>query len=179
MENRMPNLKIGLDRLEMVAATKQLLEAEADSSQLARSLQAEVPGNWPTPLYDNDARQYFLRVLSDNPDAVGWTAWYILLLDEAGRKTLIGSMGAGGLPDDNGTIVIGYSLLDQFHGKGYATEALQGFLEWVKREPTLRRVVADTFPNLTASIRVLEKSGFVHCGAGSEEGSIRFELSVP
>lgn len=74
--------------------------------------------------------------------------------------------------------MIGYSLLDQFHGKGYATEALQGFLDWVKREPTLRRVVADTFPNLTASIRVLEKSGFVRCGAGSEEGSIRFELSV-
>lgn len=174
----MPNLKIQLDRLEMVAATKQLLEAEADHSQLAQGLQAEVPSNWPTPLYDNDARQFFLRVLTENPNAVGWTAWFIVLPAEANRKTLIGSMGACGLPDDQGTIVIGYSLLDQYHGKGYATEALQGFLAWVKREPTLRRVVADTFPHLTPSIRVLDKCGFVRCGSGSEEGSIRFELMV-
>lgn len=108
----MPQLKIRLDRLEMVAATKQLLEAEADHEHFAEGLQAEVPSNWPTPLYDDDARQYFLRVLSENPEAVGWTAWYILLLNEAGCKTLIGSMGACGLPDDQGAIVICYSLLE-------------------------------------------------------------------
>jgi len=71
-----------------------------------------------------------------------------------------------------------YSLLDQFHGKGHATEALCGFREWVRPHPHLRRVVADTFPHLTASIRVLEKNGFVHSGAGTDEGSIRFELVV-
>mgnify|MGYP001063159820 CR=1 FL=1 len=162
----MPNLTIRLDRLELVAATKQLLQAEDDLRQLTQCLQADVPGNWPMPLYDNDARQHFLRVLSENPESVGWTAWYILLLDDVGPRTLIGSVGACGLPDDSGTIVIGYSLLDQFHGKGYATEALRGFLEWVKPHPRLRTVVADTFPHLTASIRVLEKNGFVRCGAG-------------
>jgi [ribosomal protein S5]-alanine N-acetyltransferase len=113
-----------------------------------------------------------------NRDAVGWTAWYILLCGESGSKTLIGSVGACGLPDGDGKIVIGYSLLDQFHGKGYATEALGGFLEWVKPHATLRKVVADTFPHLTASIRVLEKNGFLRCGLGSEEGTIRFQLSV-
>ena len=116
--------------------------------------------------------------MSENPDAVGWTAWYILLLDDMGRRTLVGAVGACGLPDGDGKIVIGYSLLDQFHGKGYATEALRGFLDWAKREPSLRKVVADTFPHLTASIRVLEKNGFVRSGVGTDEGSIRFELLV-
>jgi [ribosomal protein S5]-alanine N-acetyltransferase len=128
------------------------------------------------PLYDADARQHFLRVVTENPEAVGWTSWYILLLrNESEKKTLIGSVGACGLPDDDGTIVIGYSFLDQFHGKGYATEALGGFLEWAARNPSLRRVIADTFPHLAASIRVLEKNGFVRCGAGSDVGSIRFQ----
>lgn len=95
-----------------------------------------------------------------------------------GKRTLSGSVGACGLPDSDSKIVIGYSLLDQFHGKGYASKALRGFLDWAKREPSLRRVVADTFPHLTASIRVLEKNGFVRSGAGTDEGSIRFELSV-
>lgn len=178
VEKMIPNLTIRLDRLELVAATKELLQAEDDLPELARCLQADVPGNWPMPLYDNDARQHFLRVLSENAESVGWTAWYILLLDDAGRRTLIGSVGACGLPDDSGTIVIGYSLLDQFQGRGYATEALRSFLAWVKPYPRLRTVVADTFPHLTASIRVLEKNGFVRCGAGTDEGSIRFELLV-
>lgn len=172
------NLTIQLDRLELVAATKELLEAEDDLERLSQHLRADVPANWPTPLYDSDARQFFLTVVSQNPEAVGWTAWYILLPDESGKKTLIGSVGACGLPDSDGKIVIGYSLLDQFHGKGYATEALRGFLNWAKREPSLRKVVADTFPHLTASIRVLEKNGFIRSGVGTDEGSIRFELSV-
>jgi RimJ/RimL family protein N-acetyltransferase len=172
------SLTIRLERLELIAATAELLQAEADHPQLARCLQADVPDNWPTPLYDNDARQFFLTVVSENPNAVGWTAWYILLSDESGRRTVIGGVGACGLPDDDGKIVIGYSLLDQFHGRGYATEALRGFVEWAKAHPRLRKVIADTFPHLTASIRVLEKNGFVRCGTGADEGSIRFELAV-
>lgn len=173
-----PSLTIRLARLELIAATKELLLAEDDHRQLAQGLRAEVPDNWPTPLYDNDARQFFLTVVSDNPKAVGWTTWYILLCDASGKKTLIGGVGACGLPDQNGEIVIGYSLLDQFHGKGYATEALRGFLDWAKQHPELQKVIADTFPHLAASIRVLEKNGFVRCGAGADEGSIRFELVV-
>jgi RimJ/RimL family protein N-acetyltransferase len=172
------NLSIHLDRLELIAATKELFQAETDHSELARRLQAEVPNNWPALPYDNDARQFFLKVVSENSVAVGWTAWYVLLPDEQGKKTLIGGVGACGLPDKDGKIMIGYSLLDHYHGKGYATEALSGFLGWAKQHPDLRKVIADTFPHLPASIRVLEKNGFVRCGAGADEGSIRFELAV-
>ncbi|NLX97113.1 MAG: GNAT family N-acetyltransferase [Rhodopirellula sp.] len=179
MEKTMPQLTIRLDRLELIAATEALLQAEEDVPQFAQHLQAEVPRNWPTPLYDSDARQHFLRVVKENSEAVGWTAWYILLIDQLGKKTLIGAVGACGQPDDEGQIVIGYSLLDQFQGKGYATEALRGFLEFAKRHPSLRKVVADTYPHLMASIRVLEKNGFVRCGSGAEEGTMRFELAVP
>ena len=104
----MPNLTIRLERLELIAATKELLQVEADHTHLAHGLQADVPDNWPTPLYDNDARQLFLTVVSNNPEAVGWTAWYILLRNDSGKKTLIGGVGACGLPDDDGKIVIGY-----------------------------------------------------------------------
>jgi hypothetical protein len=108
MEEMMPNLTIRLERLELIAATKELLQVEADHTHLAHGLQADVPDNWPTLLYDNDARQFFLTVVSNNPEAVGWTAWYILLRNDSGKKTLIGGVGACGLPDDDGKIVIGY-----------------------------------------------------------------------
>ncbi len=175
----MSHLIMRLERLELIAATAELLDAEEDREGLARSLRADVPDNWPMPLYDDDARQFFHRILHADREAVGWTSWYILLCYENGKKTLIGAVGACGVPDQEGNITIGYSLLDQFQGHGFATEALRGFLAWVRRDPQLRKVVADTFPHLGASIRVLEKNGFVQCGEGGEEGSIRFELSVP
>jgi len=177
-DKMMPSLTLRLNRLELIAATKELLQAEKNLEELGRGLQAEVPDNWPPPLYDNNARQFFLTVVSADAEAVGWTTWYILLPNASGKKTLIGGVGACGLPDEDGKIVIGYSLLDQFHGNGYATEALRGFLDWASQNPRLRTVVADTFPHLTKSIRVLEKNGFVRCGAGADEGSIRFELPV-
>ncbi len=178
MEKANAGLSIRSNRLKLVAATAELLLAEEDREQLGDKLRAQVPDNWPMPLYDVDARQFFLRVVTDTPAAVGWTGWYILLPDETGQTTLIGSVGACGPPDENGVILIGYSLLGQFHGQGYATEALRAFLDWAGSDPCLRKVVADTFPNLPASIRVLEKNGFVRHGEGADEGSIRFELEL-
>ena len=63
----MSNLAIQLDRLELVAATQELLEAEDDLRRLVLGLKAIIPGNWPMPLYDSDARNHFRHVLSERP----------------------------------------------------------------------------------------------------------------
>ena len=39
----------------------------------------------------------------------------------------------------------------------------------------VRRFIGYTYPHLIASVRVLEKNGFLYCGAGEEPGTIRFE----
>jgi [ribosomal protein S5]-alanine N-acetyltransferase len=171
-----PNQILQLDRLELVAATPELLRAEDDLPRLAEALQADVPANWPTAIYDADARSHFLSLMQEHPEAAGWTVWYILRLNGSGRKILIGAVGAVGPPSEDGVIEIGYSLLDQFFGQGYATEALRGFLAWACRRADLKRIIADTSPNSPASIRVLQKNGFVRCGPGAEPETIRFEL---
>lgn len=169
---------IRTERLELRAATLAMLEAERDHPRLAKLLNATVPVNWPTPMYDADARSHFLSLMREHPEALGWAVWYIFLL-ENGQKTLIGATGAIGPPSADGTIEIGYSLLDQYQGQGFATEAVGGFLAWAWRHDFLQRIIADTFPHLPASIRVLEKNDFVSCGSGSESGAIRFEQVRP
>ncbi len=82
-----------------------------------------------------------------------------------------------GKPTFDGTVEIGYSVLTEAQGLGYATEAVQGLVSWAFEHPEVLRVIAETLPELTPSIRVLEKSGFVSVAEGSEEGLIRFELS--
>lgn len=42
--------------------------------------------------------------------------------------------------------------------------------------PTVRRVIAETLPELEGSIGVLRKYGFTLIDGGSEPGVIRFEL---
>lgn len=45
-------------------------------------------------------------------------------------------------------------------GQGYATELLEGFLEWARAAP-YRRIVAGVASANAASKRVLQKSGFI------------------
>lgn len=69
----------------------------------------------------------------------------------------IGKLGAWALPD------IGY-LLDPAHwGKGYAGEALAAFVAHRRREGS-SFLTADTDPRNIASIRLLERHGFVETG---------------
>jgi RimJ/RimL family protein N-acetyltransferase len=92
---------------------------------------------------------------------------------------MIGNAGFKGSPKD-GLVEIGYSMLEMHHRQGYATEAVRGFLSWAFQNPEVQRVVADTLPGLTPSIRVMKKSGFAFVGDGPDEDgmrTIRYELT--
>jgi ribosomal-protein-alanine N-acetyltransferase len=71
---------------------------------------------------------------------------------------MIGNAGFKGSPKD-GLVEIGYSMLEMHHRQGYATEAVRGLLSWAFQNPEVQRVVADTLPGLTPSIRVMKNSG--------------------
>jgi RimJ/RimL family protein N-acetyltransferase len=70
-------------------------------------------------------------------------------------------------------------MMPLFQKSGYATEAVTGLLDWMFEHAEVERVIAETLPELHPSIRVLEKTGFVSIGKGSEEGVLRFELTRP
>lgn len=83
-------------------------------------------------------------------------AWYLVLRE---KKSLIGFVGFKGPPRD-GRLDIGYAILDAHHGKGYAAEAVRALTHWAFLDRRVQRIVAETLPHLTASIRVIEKCGY-------------------
>lgn len=88
-------------------------------------------------------------------------------------RVLIGSGGFFDLGD--GSWMIGYSVLDAYQRLGYATEAVSALVAWAfQRDPSPRTIVATTYPELVASIRVLEKNGFHFDGPGDEPRTIRY-----
>ena len=166
-------LRLRTSRLELVAATVDLARAELDDvPALARLLDARVAAEWPPPLNDRDSQSWTLRYLEQHPAAVGWCMWYFVLQTD---RTAVGVGGFKGLPSADGTVEVGYSVLETHHRRGYASEAVEALVAWAFGHAEVTRVIAETYPELVASVGVLGKTGFRFIGAGSEERVIRFE----
>ncbi len=167
-------------RLQLVPATIASLEAELarDHDALSVLLSAVVPAGWPPDLYDDDARRCSLNKLRESPAQAVWWTWYILLSHIGGSAQLAGVGGFKG-PPRAGVVEIGYGVLAEFRRRGLATEATAGLVRWAQAHPDVHMVAAHTLPELTASIRVLKKNGFIQRGTPEEEGAIRFELDLP
>ena len=59
-----------------------------------------------------------------------------------------------------GEVEVGYGIHPGFRGRGLMTEALQCVTVWALAQPAVKRVLAESEPENTASHRVLEKSDF-------------------
>ena len=161
--------------LTLIPSTIALARAElGDRATFAQLLGAAVPDNWP-PESLADALPLFLEWYEAAPDRVGWFGWYAVTAGP-GEPILVASGGFKGPPRD-GTAEIGYSVLPQFQGRGNATELVRELVRWALAQPGVTRVVAETEWANPASVRVLNKAGFVHRGPAAEPGGERFEYS--
>jgi [ribosomal protein S5]-alanine N-acetyltransferase len=176
-----PPARIATSRLELVAATVALLDAElASNGELARLIGADVPEGWPPGEYDRPAIGHFRDRLRENPAAAGWYGWYAVQRPAAGEPAmLVGAGGFFGPPDGEGTLEIGYSIVPAFEGKGLATELVNALVGFAFSDGRVSRIIAHTSPANIGSIRVLDKAGFAEVGAGREPGMTRYQRLPP
>lgn len=162
-------------RLELRPAGSAELEADlAGPEALGRALGVTVPAGWPPELYDEAAVRWTLDMVRGAGGETPWGMYYIVLSDSS---TAVGVCGYKGPPDAEGTVEVGYSIVADHRRQGYATEATSGLMLRAFADPSVHRIVAETLPELTASIGVLEKLGFRFAGAGSEAGVVRYEFT--
>ena len=112
-----------------------------------------------------EAIQYSYKYLKANPDVVGW--WTYLFIHRA-DNALIGHGGFKGKPNDLGMVEIGYAIVSHYNGRGLATEAAQGLVDYAFSHPDVRTVDAHTLAERNASSRVLEKIGMKHVGTAQD-----------
>ena len=90
---------------------------------------AMIPASWPPEHFDEAAVRFTLDWLRRAPRDVQWGFYYIELPGTNGATgTLIGAGGFKGAPDSDGIVEIGYSVLPDFQRKGYAFEAVDGWI---------------------------------------------------
>jgi RimJ/RimL family protein N-acetyltransferase len=169
---------ISTRRLRLIPGTPELIRAALESdSALASGLGAVVPPTWPPEFVDPPALRFAHDRLTENAAHDGWWFYFLVLPDEAGGPVLAGLAGYKGPPSEDGTVEVGYSIVEDRQGRGYASEAVRGLVQRAFAEPGVRRVIAETLPELAASVAVLRKCGFHFVGDGSEPGVVRYELT--
>ena len=103
--------------------------------------------------------------------------WYAMWMIEKTDGTHIGDLCFKGLRED-GIAEIGYGILEEYQGQGYATEAVQAACKWAFGYAEVKSLEAETDAENAASQRVLEKCSFRPNGIIGEEGP-RFTLDCP
>ena len=148
---------LNTDRLRIYPASREQMEAMIASEQEEELKKA----------YDE-----MLEGCLRHPDQ--WD-WYAIWMIEKTDGTHIGDFCFKGLRED-GIAEIGYGILEEYQGQGYATEAVQAACRWAFQHPQVKTLEAETDAGNAASQRVLQKCGFHTNGIMGEEGP-RFSLT--
>jgi RimJ/RimL family protein N-acetyltransferase len=170
--------RIHTPRLDLIAATVEHARAELEASEaLGALLGAVVPPSWPPGHHDRDAMQFFLaRLTEGGTPVIGWYGWYAALRAAEGRPaTLVASGGYMGPPLADGTVEIGYSVVPEERGRGYATEIVRALVARALATSGVQRVVAEVHEENAASLGVMERCGFHRVGTGREPGHHRYQ----
>jgi RimJ/RimL family protein N-acetyltransferase len=122
---------------------------------------------------DVDLARHLAGLPAPGPDELPWWPRHVIHR-ESGMA--VGSTGFFGPPDVEGTVEIGYGLVEQARGSGLAGEAV-GALLAAAAGAGAARVIAHTLPGNAASQAVLHRAGFAPAGV-NDEGELRFEHAL-
>jgi [ribosomal protein S5]-alanine N-acetyltransferase len=158
--------KVNTQRLTLIAATAEIARADvADRSRFGELLDAAIPPSWPTRDM-KDVQELLAGMLERGEMEPGFGPWYVVM-----NGALSGSLGSFGTPDTDGAVTIGCGIVPELEGRGVATEALGGLIDWLQKTGRVRTIRATTFERHFASVRILQKNGFACRGVSPEDAS--------
>jgi RimJ/RimL family protein N-acetyltransferase len=150
---------LSLSQLERLAARERASVGTELGAVLSRSWLDEV--GWLAGLR---AQQLRLRP-ADGP----WLLRPILLIGPEGHRTAIGYLNFHGGPDEHGRAEVGYTLLPDARGHGYAIEAVGAAFDWATRVHGVTRFRAAVAPDNERSRNLILKLGFRQTGEQWDE----------
>jgi len=138
-----------------------------DQKELEEQLGVTVPENWfEFPGVSGiEAVNFGYEHLKKHPDELGWWTYLVVHTKD---KILVGQGGFKGPADEAGMVEIGYAIISDYRGRGVATEAARGLVEFAFSHPHVKSVDAHTLAELNGSTRVLEKVGMIHDGSAQD-----------
>lgn len=137
-----------------VSDTDALFERRADP--IVSELQ-----DWPMPYSRERAEAQIAKTTAEDAPSVNG-GWMLTIADHA-DSIIYGDINIF-LEDEGHTSGVGYSITPAYWGRGFASEALTGVVDWLFDVQGVSRAYAMLHPDNYRSARVLETCGFVYEG---------------
>jgi len=155
---------ISTERLELHLLSLPELDSVAggNGAGLAERVDAAVSEEWVEEL--RELAGYRARQLRGRPQNEPWLLRAIVVSQPAESRRAIGYLNFHSAPDENGLVEIGYMLLPDARGQGYAIEAVRGAFGWATREFDIHHFRASVAPGNERSENLIRKLGFVQTG---------------
>ena len=140
-----------LDLRPLPAAAARALPDDRETA--ARLVGATLSTDWPQP----DLLDVLPTQAAVGPGGERFGVWVMI---ERVSTTVVGDLGFMGPPGEDGGVEIGYCVVPDRRGRGYASEAVAALVAWALVQPGVASVAARCDVVNVASIRVLERAGF-------------------
>jgi ribosomal-protein-alanine N-acetyltransferase len=152
------------DRLELALLSPEQLDAVAagDGTALAAALGATVSIPWLEEV--GELARMRARQVRERPGDAPWLLRAIIHDEPGAERAVIGHLNFHAAPDANGRVEIGYTLLPEARGRGYAIEAVRAMFDWATRVHGVRRFRASVAPDNQRSLNLIGKLGFARTG---------------
>jgi len=154
-------------RLDLVSMSPGFIEALL----AGRRAEAEASGGFPLPPDWPDAadeRRLRLRLdqMREEPSTQPWLLR--AMVRRRPRRQMVGFINFHGPPRDS-FAELGYTVLPNFRRRGYASEAIQGLMDWAVREHGVPRFRVSISPSNVPSLALAAKLGFRQTGSQIDE----------
>jgi RimJ/RimL family protein N-acetyltransferase len=114
----------------------------------------------------NRTVRHRLAQLERDPNELPWLLRAMVL---RGEGEVVGQIGFHARPDPAGVVEIGYSVVERWRRRGFATEAALALAAWAAGRPGVRRLRASIAPGNTASLAIAARLGLVEVGRQVDE----------
>jgi RimJ/RimL family protein N-acetyltransferase len=125
-----------------------------DRSAASRIAGASLPEEWPGTSDAHAGLPIHLVAMERKPDQLAWRIRLIVV-----DGIIVGSINLNGPPDARGEVEVGWGLISEARGRGLATEAANGVIEWVFAASDAQRVIATIPPDHDRSQQVALRLG--------------------
>lgn len=152
-------IRLETPRLTLMALTVQQMRWQRDDfARLEQALGLAASGQ----RLEDELRPIVSRAISQmrrRPHHARWHCQWTAVLKE--ERRIVGSLAFKGPPNREEAVEIGYGFDPSYHNRGLATEAVGEMVRWALSEDGVETVIAETANMNVASMRVLQKVGFV------------------
>lgn len=171
------DLKLQTLRLTLVPlSAAQLRLALQDVNLLAKDIVLPLVPELVTPPVRRAITMKLAKISNALPVDLPWYTYWLIIVEQDGVRTGAGMVGFKGVPDDAGSVEIGYGIDSAFRGKGYMTEAVQAMIDWAFQRDSCQMITAcGVLKTNPASSHVLLNAGMVL--SGENEESFNYQIS--